>query len=111
MGTRCLVMLWDNETHIFLYRHSNGRPEDRFPKLLEFNKICNQKRFFQDSMKIGRLFVLEDRWQPISHIPWDIEYLYLVDVSKDPWNIYVVQYKVIKYAYENNQAFLTKITS
>ena len=111
MGTRCLMMIFDERSHILLYRHNDGKPEDRFPKILQFNQNYGGRVTFLSCGRVAASFVMKDDWQPISYIPWDVEFIYIVDISKETWDIHIKELNTLKLAYENNQAYLKKITS
>lgn len=96
MSTRCNVIIKDDYTTLYFYRHSDGYPDCTLESLKEFVKGYTEKRLRLDAMQSAGWLIIHGQleygtlptdwkvgaYEPTSDTHGDIEYLYTIDLDK-----------------------------
>lgn len=113
MSTRANVIIKDRWSQIYFYRHSDGYPSGVEPTLKKFVEAVNRGKLRKDAMQSsGWLIILgaeeyetntdlnnlDDNlrgwkvgaYEPTDNIHGDIEYLYIIDLERNPVECYVL---------------------
>lgn len=105
MSTRANIIIKDNYDKLYFYRHSDGYPEGTLPTLNNYVAAINKGNIRQNVPQSAGWLILigheeygadKDTWkvgayEPTMSIHGDIEYLYIIDLSKSPVSVEVLE--------------------
>ncbi len=104
MSTRANIIIKDNYSKLFFYRHSDGYPEGTLPSLNVFLDRVKQGKIRDNvSQAAGWLIAIgmEEQYyswkvgsyEPTTGIHGDIEYLYIIDLESKTITVHESNFK------------------